>query len=620
MHLRILNYTFRRSVFRMWMLMLGSVVAVSVGPAEVAQAQPVSGPVVGSDTSTIPGGHGKPNQSRAWYNSQQDRWDALVPKDDGGPSGSDHYILKAVDEAAPAGQLFTLLELEDRNTARTDIFWDDTNKKLYVLGSHATSSQFWRVGWDENTDSYSLEVGIAGTGVEVSGIKHANPNRPASIYVSPNGGVWVAVMKNGALDVQHSVDGGATWMAFRIRLNTSVIVGVTTWIHFEEQGTTSVGLFAAENGEDGISDYFYYYIDQDADPSVLANWINDSSNIPAPVGLEGADDHVSAARDGNENQYFAVKTDLGAPTDPLIKLYKRTAGGTWSQFKVTEVQEVPEKTRPSIVIDEVNAEIYVYMSDTAGGDGNRVKARLDSLEDLATALFTLVFSEVDGDFDNLMTPRQSVDSASGIVVLAHNTTEETVWFGAEEVPPCVLSQGFWKNHPEDWPVSDLELGTVLYDQSQLLQILREKVKGNGLVSLAKQLIAAKLNIASGSLVPPGVQDAIDSADAQIDGLVIPPIGGGSLRPNITGPNREILADYNNGLSDGPASCGVDEGSVSVSSCPCDVDGDGMVAVPDLLALLAAWGSNPMHPADFDLDGTVAVPDLLTLLAAWGPCP
>ncbi len=55
-------------------------------------------------------------------------------------------------------------------------------------------------------------------------------------------------------------------------------------------------------------------------------------------------------------------------------------------------------------------------------------------------------------------------------------------------------------------------------------------------------------------------------------------------------------------------------------CPVDLDGDGAVAVPDLLTLLAAWGTNPGGPPDFDGDGVVAVPDLLTLLAAWGPCP
>ncbi len=56
-----------------------------------------------------------------------------------------------------------------------------------------------------------------------------------------------------------------------------------------------------------------------------------------------------------------------------------------------------------------------------------------------------------------------------------------------------------------------------------------------------------------------------------------------------------------------------------TGCPADLDGDGSVAVPDLLALLAAWGPNPGHPADLDGDGSVAVPDLLELLSAWGPC-
>ncbi len=56
------------------------------------------------------------------------------------------------------------------------------------------------------------------------------------------------------------------------------------------------------------------------------------------------------------------------------------------------------------------------------------------------------------------------------------------------------------------------------------------------------------------------------------------------------------------------------------SCVGDVDGDGVVGVPDLLLLLAAWGTNPGGPPDFDGDGQVAVPDLLALLANWGPCP
>ena len=55
-------------------------------------------------------------------------------------------------------------------------------------------------------------------------------------------------------------------------------------------------------------------------------------------------------------------------------------------------------------------------------------------------------------------------------------------------------------------------------------------------------------------------------------------------------------------------------------CPGDLDGDGGVGILDLLALLAAWGSDPGGPPDFDGDGNVGILDLLTLLAAWGPCP
>ncbi|MCH8165428.1 MAG: FG-GAP repeat protein, partial [Planctomycetes bacterium] len=54
-------------------------------------------------------------------------------------------------------------------------------------------------------------------------------------------------------------------------------------------------------------------------------------------------------------------------------------------------------------------------------------------------------------------------------------------------------------------------------------------------------------------------------------------------------------------------------------CPWDLDASGSVGILDLLALLAAWGSDPGGPPDFDGDGTVGILDLLALLANWGPC-
>lgn len=57
---------------------------------------------------------------------------------------------------------------------------------------------------------------------------------------------------------------------------------------------------------------------------------------------------------------------------------------------------------------------------------------------------------------------------------------------------------------------------------------------------------------------------------------------------------------------------------STPPAPCDVDGDDVMGVTDLLALLGAWGA-PGGPADLDHSGLVGIRDLMTLLAMWGPC-
>jgi hypothetical protein len=119
----------------------------------------------------------------------------------------------------------------------------------------------------------------------------------------------------------------------------------------------------------------------------------------------------------------------------------------------------------------------------------------------------------------------------------------------------VRTQGYWKTHPEAWPVTSLTLGTVTYSQAELLSILSQSTTGNGLVSLAKQLIAARLNLANGAAVTPATLNAIVAANSLIDGLVIPPVGTGSLAPSLTSGLTTTLNTYNNGLaSGGPPHC------------------------------------------------------------------
>ncbi|HEU4364777.1 MAG TPA: hypothetical protein VFT13_04860 [Candidatus Krumholzibacteria bacterium] len=118
---------------------------------------------------------------------------------------------------------------------------------------------------------------------------------------------------------------------------------------------------------------------------------------------------------------------------------------------------------------------------------------------------------------------------------------------------CTYTIGYWKTHEEAWPVNSLTIGSVVYTKQQLLDILNQSVEGNGLVSLAHQLIGAKLNIAAGA-DPTDASAAIAAADAQIGGLVVPPVGAGYIHPSQTSGLTQTLDDYNNGII-GPGHCG-----------------------------------------------------------------
>jgi hypothetical protein len=109
---------------------------------------------------------------------------------------------------------------------------------------------------------------------------------------------------------------------------------------------------------------------------------------------------------------------------------------------------------------------------------------------------------------------------------------------------CVHSQGYWKEHPSDWPVTALRLGAIIYTKAQLITILNQPAHGNGLVSLAHQLIAAKLNMIAGAIAPPLVSSAVSAADALISTKVIPSIGTGYIAPSLSSHLTDTLEEFN----------------------------------------------------------------------------
>ena len=128
---------------------------------------------------------------------------------------------------------------------------------------------------------------------------------------------------------------------------------------------------------------------------------------------------------------------------------------------------------------------------------------------------------------------------------------------------CTYTQGYWKTHGPVpvgnnqyvWPQSvkdnGLKLGTVVYTSDQLLQVFNRPAAGNGLVVLAHQLIAAKLNIANGAQADQAVLADIAAADALIGALVVPPVGTGSLPNASVSALNNRLTSFNEGDSGVP---------------------------------------------------------------------
>jgi hypothetical protein len=128
---------------------------------------------------------------------------------------------------------------------------------------------------------------------------------------------------------------------------------------------------------------------------------------------------------------------------------------------------------------------------------------------------------------------------------------------------CTLTQGFWKNHPDAWPVAGLTIGEETYMKAVLIAILQTPVEGNAALNLLHQYIAAALNVASGAELDPVTEEALADAHAWlvahlsvsfVDGQpVVAYVATDSAEGQEAIMLKTILDQFNNGYI-GPGHC------------------------------------------------------------------
>jgi hypothetical protein len=131
------------------------------------------------------------------------------------------------------------------------------------------------------------------------------------------------------------------------------------------------------------------------------------------------------------------------------------------------------------------------------------------------------------------------------------TAEAVVHLTAPPCPVgCVLTQGFWKTHPDAWPAGYSPSATFFLSGKTWLDVLWTAPGGDAYYILAHQYIAAVLNVANGATPPAEVSTVINAATTWFE------TNGPGVSPSSDVGQMligwaEVLADFNEGMMDVP---------------------------------------------------------------------
>jgi hypothetical protein len=121
------------------------------------------------------------------------------------------------------------------------------------------------------------------------------------------------------------------------------------------------------------------------------------------------------------------------------------------------------------------------------------------------------------DYDGAGTP-----NTAGLTLMPLQSVL-TVDFGYQPlVSPGTGTIGYWKNHPEAWPVTSIKIGGVVYPRDEAIRIMSTSTKTDKTYNLFAQLVAAKLNLGIGNQSS-CIESSILAADAW---LAVNPVGSG----------------------------------------------------------------------------------------------
>ena len=359
---------------------------------------------------------GEKPESKLWWNDGS--WWGVLYSDSAGA-----YHIYRLDLATQSW-VDTGTAVDDRSSSKADTLWDDSSQKLYVVShiftsngqataSEANWGRLYRYSYDSITHTYSLDAGFPVTVTQ-------GKSETLVLAKDSTGQLWVTYVEGQQVMVNRSLTTDLTWGTPFVLPVAAEAVNVSS----DDISSTlafqgdKVGIMWSNQSKKKV--YFSVHLDGDAD----IVWGMEQVALPGPPNcLEGegcADDHVnlkSVQSDGTGRVVAAVKTSLSASNAPLIMLLVRGTEGTWNNYVVGRVSD--GHTRPIVLLDEENDQVYVFATAPETGGAIYVKkSDLNGISFPEGVGDPFIQSSTDTLINNSTSTKQNVNSKTGLVVLA----------------------------------------------------------------------------------------------------------------------------------------------------------------------------------------------------------
>lgn len=381
-------------------------------------------------------------ESKVWWNDGF--WWASLWNDT-----LDEYHIYRLDWGTQTWQ-DTNVSLDDRPESRPDILWDQAAQKLYVasyfkkdnpstVNSSANWARLYRFTYDEVAETYTLDAGYPVTGINEDKVdelvidKDSDGKLWASYVSRPQGSLEYQVYINATDgDDQNWQTPYSLYDVFpEARVAMDDIAAIVAF-------NNTVGVMWTNQ----LSGTLHFAL-HNAASDLTSGWVTETVPIAGEI-----DDHLSLKANSAGQLFAAIKTssEISDTGDSLIAMVARDTAGQFSYHTYSLAEE--NDTRPILVVDEGNDQVYIFVSGKPGGSKICYKTAA-----ITAPLSNMAFAPGDCGTDFIADPiydridsstssKHPVNADTGLLVLASDDHNGDVYVHnvIGDPPPVITSR------------------------------------------------------------------------------------------------------------------------------------------------------------------------------------